>query len=68
MLSFWHPRPNGYFFRRQRGILAMSVNRSRKRNEGLLHAPLAMRYLIELKLIDERIAVELLLARVAYEG
>jgi hypothetical protein len=68
MLWMCHPRLNGHYMRRLRGILAMSVNRSRKRNEGLFNASLAMRDLIELKLIDEWTAVELLLETARLNG
>jgi hypothetical protein len=68
MLCFCHPRLNGHYFRRLRGILAMSVNRERKRNEGLLNAALAMRDLVEIGRIKEAAAVELLLETAHLNG
>jgi hypothetical protein len=62
------PRLSRYYFRRLRGILAMSVNHTRERNQGLLNASLAMRDLIELGKIDEAIAVELLLDTARLNG
>jgi hypothetical protein len=68
MLTCCDPQLNGYLFRRLRGILAMSVNRSKKRNEGLLNAALAMRDLIRLGLIKEAVAVSLLLDTARLNG
>jgi hypothetical protein len=62
------PWLDGHYFRRLCGILAMSANRSRKRNQGLFEAALAMRDLVKLDLVGEGTAVELLLETAHLNG